>query len=408
MPDELAPERTHSRTDRPDTKTGSGLSGSRLHSRYIGLPAASLDGIADALLVADAEGRYLAANPAAEEMLGFGVDELRAMGVGDLVVGSDPMADFARLREEGWSEGVVTFRRSGHSTTTVQSRAVMATLPGGAKIGVILLRPVLEAIGTSFGEKERAMLTEAISLSQQEAEREHRIAAALQQALLPNRLPVLPNFELAVRYEAAGPSMLAGGDFYDAFDRPDRSWGVVVGDVCGKGPKAAAIMGIARHTIRAAGINESRPSAILKVLNEALLRSQFDEFCTACDVRIRPTAAGAMLTVCSAGHPLPIILRSDGTLEEIGVTGTLLGVFDDPDLTDMLAELRKGDSMIIYTDGVVERPGRATDQSLTSVLPELLGRSAEEMADAIMSWAATTADATRMDDAALMIVRALP
>src|SRR5262249_43355379 len=117
-----------------------------------------------------------------------------------------------------------------------------------------------------------------------------RVARALQASLLPRELPDVPGVQVAARYHAAGQGKEVGGDFYDLFDTGDGGWAVVIGDVCGKGPEAAAVTGQARYTVRAAAMRQRRPSRILDTLNEAL-RFQRDDarFCTVTFVRMKLT-----------------------------------------------------------------------------------------------------------------------
>ncbi len=111
------------------------------------------------------------------------------------------------------------------------------------------------------------------------AERSH-IARTLQESLLPARLPDIPGLTTAARFRASGAGNEVGGDFYDLFQATGGSWSVIVGDVCGKGPDAAAVTALARYTLRAAAMREPRPSAGLRVLNEALLQQRNDlRFC---------------------------------------------------------------------------------------------------------------------------------
>jgi anti-sigma regulatory factor (Ser/Thr protein kinase) len=129
----------------------------------------------------------------------------------------------------------------------------------------------------------------------------------------------------------------------------------VIGDVVGKGATAAAMMGLARYTIRTAAMSEGRPSAILETLNQAVLK-QTDEnrFCTACCVRLRRSGNDARVTIATGGHPLPLVLHEDGSIDVAGTPGTIIGVFDDPVLTDRAIDLGMGDSLVLYTDGVTD------------------------------------------------------
>ena len=117
------------------------------------------------------------------------------------------------------------------------------------------------------------------------------------------------------------------GDFYDVFEIGEGSWLAIVGDVCGKGVDAAAVMALARYTVRTAALTQARPSGILATLNEALLRADLDRFCTACAVRIdRPTEENAPIeiTLASGGHPQPVLIEDDRATP-VQVFGTLLG-----------------------------------------------------------------------------------
>ena len=166
-----------------------------------------------------------------------------------------------------------------------------------------------------------------------------RIASTLQRSLLPSGLPDVPGIELAARYFPAGEGLEVGGDFYDAFRAGDDSLAIVIGDVCGKGPSAAAVTGLTRHTLRAAALHEASPSRRLSVLNDAVLAAyESGTFCTVADARLVRNGDGAKLTVACGGHPLPVVIHADGTLSEIGRYGSLVGFFEDPEFADEMVE----------------------------------------------------------------------
>ena len=188
------------------------------------------------------------------------------------------------------------------------------------------------------------------------------IARTLQESLLPVELPDIPGVEAAARFRPTGEGNEVGGDFYDMFETGNRGWTVVMGDVCGKGPDAAAVTALARYTLRAAAMRERLPSRSLAVLNEALLRQRDDRrFCTVAYAYIEKLDRGARVGVACGGHPLPLLLRADGTVETVGAPGTLLGVVPDPDLEDRAVTLEPGDALVFYTDGVIESRGDADD-----------------------------------------------
>ena len=153
-------------------------------------------------------------------------------------------------------------------------------------------------------------------------ERDHT-AKVLQRSLLPPRLPSIPHVDLAARYLPVGEGNEVGGDFYDVFDCGDGNWAAAVGDVCGKGPEAAAVMGLARHTLRAVARFEHKPSALLRELNRALLEQSVEErFCTVCHLRLHPSRDDLRITLCCAGHPLPLLLRRDGRVSSVENRGS--------------------------------------------------------------------------------------
>nr|MDP8943381.1 SpoIIE family protein phosphatase [Actinomycetota bacterium] len=184
-----------------------------------------------------------------------------------------------------------------------------------------------------------------------------QIAATLQQSLLPPRLPRVPGFEVAARYRPTGAGNEVGGDFYDIFPTP-AGWVLAIGDVAGKGAEAAALTALARYTLRAAAIHEDSPARMLATLNEALLQDDSDRFCTVALALL--DAEGKSLRLALGGHPRPRLVHADGRVEPLGRPGTLLGATPEVSLEDVEVRLAGGDSLVFYTDGVIEarREGR--------------------------------------------------
>ena len=182
-----------------------------------------------------------------------------------------------------------------------------------------------------------------------------RIARTLQESLLPPLLPELAGVDLGARFHAAGAGYEVGGDVYDVFETGGGSFGVSIGDVCGKGADAAAVTAMARYTLRATAMREPSAAEVLRRLNEAMLAQHGDRrFCTVAYARFDPTGSGMRVTIASGGHPLPLALVAGAPAREVGIPGTLLGVVPDPDLDDVTIDLEPGDALVMYTDGVTE------------------------------------------------------
>ncbi|HEY5192507.1 MAG TPA: SpoIIE family protein phosphatase [Solirubrobacteraceae bacterium] len=189
-----------------------------------------------------------------------------------------------------------------------------------------------------------------------------RIAHTLQQALLPESLPEIPDAEVRARYCAAGELGEVGGDFYDVFEYGPDGWMLLIGDVCGKGPRAAGVTALARHTLRAAAMSGQSPTEMLGTLHQALRRQPPGaDLCTVCLVAMRQLRGLMRLTVALAGHPPPLLIDSEGEATLIGRPGTLLGVLDPIEITETQAELSPGETLLLYTDGVPDA-GRPSAQ----------------------------------------------
>lgn len=201
--------------------------------------------------------------------------------------------------------------------------------------------------------------------------RAQRLAHDFQAELLPPELPEIPQFEVAGWYRAGVQEQEAGGDFYDVFEASPGHWLAVIGDVCGKGPVAASLTALARYTLRAVGGDLTEPSRALQALNDAILEQRSDNrFMTAALARLDVTDGAHSLVLSNGGHPLPLVVRAGGDVEEAGPTGTLLGMYPDPKLADQALELSPGDALVLFTDGLSER--RDSDQDLAARLQTLL------------------------------------
>ena len=300
-----------------------------------------------------------------------------------------------------------------------RSAAVSPLVARGRVLGIMTLIRVRE--GRSYDNDDLALVDEFTARAAMAIDNgklfnsRNRVARSLQAALLPPALPRLPGVALAARYHVAEADVAIGGDFYDVIEAADHSWGVVVGDVCGRGPDAAALTGLMRHSLRTVVMSEQQPSRVLAQTNAAVL-DQIDDskFCTAAYLRVVLAEAGTdgsiRISASSAGHPRPAIVRASGEAELLDCGGTLLGVVPDPVLVDVEVVLAPGDAVVLYTDGVTEaRNGRAMfgEYMLLQALRSVAGRSAEAIADGLEA-AVRGFRRSATDDIAIMVTQAAP
>jgi sigma-B regulation protein RsbU (phosphoserine phosphatase) len=234
------------------------------------------------------------------------------------------------------------------------------------------------------------------------------ILRALQVAVLPPCLPRIPGTELAVAYRPAEGSPVGGG-FYDVFALPAGEWAISIGDVCGKDSRAAGVSAAARYSLRAAAVLHDTPAQMLDVLNATLLLEaplEDARYCTAIAARLRPDGEAFRLTVASAGHPLPRILRADGSVEAVGGAGMLAGCFEGANFSERSVALAEGDAVVFFTDGLTEaRCGneRLGDDAVSDLIRSCAGRSATDLAECLEE--AAMAGGSLRDDVAILVLR---
>jgi serine phosphatase RsbU (regulator of sigma subunit)/anti-sigma regulatory factor (Ser/Thr protein kinase) len=182
---------------------------------------------------------------------------------------------------------------------------------------------------------------------------------ALQRSLLPPELPDIPGVELAAGYEAAGEGNEVGGDFYDVFEAKPGRWRFAIGDVCGKGPEAAAVTGLTRHALRILAREGHDVPTVLERLNALIVdEGSRARFITLIHGELLPaTGPGepARVSLVCAGHPLPLMLRSAGGVEAVADSQPLLGVLDGVAFEQNTFSMAPGDVLLCVTDGVTER-----------------------------------------------------
>jgi len=241
----------------------------------------------------------------------------------------------------------------------------------------------------------------ALDNARQYGERTH-VARTLQASLLPEVLPDIPGVSLAARYAPFGSATEVGGDFYDVFELEEGRWALVIGDVCGKGPEAAALTALARYTLRA--VAPLAPVAALRALNDAILRQRDDlRFITMVYAELDLRDGGARLRMANGGHPPALLVHPDGPGEVIACNGTLIGVTPDPALEECSMELRAGDTFALYTDGVTEA-NHALPLDGAAILAALgERRSADAVADGLEGLARLNGARARDDVAVLAL-----
>ncbi|MGQ0775647.1 MAG: PP2C family protein-serine/threonine phosphatase [Pseudonocardiales bacterium] len=238
------------------------------------------------------------------------------------------------------------------------------------------------------------------------------VSQAFQRALLPRALPVSQQVEFAAEYLPASAGTDVGGDFYDVLALPSKRWLVSCGDVCGKGAPAAARTGLVRDVLRVLVRDGCPLERAVRLLNDAMGEPVGEQrFCTlaAALVATRANRPGLAVQLVLAGQDQPLLLRADGSTEFLGEFGTAVGVMEDMQLSTTRHTLARGDSMVIYTDGVTERRrgkeffGRAR---LAELAGTLAGAAAATIAAALRTAIKDFSPGPPKDDIALLVVKA--
>ncbi|MBV9662648.1 MAG: SpoIIE family protein phosphatase [Actinobacteria bacterium] len=318
-----------------------------------------------------------------------------------------PAAYALRMGEPVWLETVDERDErfpalAGFEPHTVAMCAVPLTTP----------EETLGAMRFSFSERrlfdedeQRFVLALAAETSQ--ALQRARVSAMLQQSLLPAALPDIAGTELGACYAAAGAAV--GGDFYDVFSLGEHRWGITLGDVRGRGPRAAALTALTRYTVRTAARMQRSPADVLAILNDAMAaEGDIEEFCTTV-FAVLDCEHPSRLTLANGGHP-PVALVRNGEATLLPPTGGLLGVLPDAQFHEVPLALEAGDLVVFYTDGVSEARRGAEefgDEQLIATLAKLHGSTAQEVADGLIASAGAFRDGDADDDAAAFVFRIL-
>ncbi|MFF4396787.1 SpoIIE family protein phosphatase [Streptomyces sp. NPDC001480] len=310
-------------------------------------------------------------------------------------------------------------------------------IAGGRPLGTLVIGrcgpPAFPDEITGLVEDLARRVALAIGAARQYA-RQATISAVLQRGLLPGAVAEIPGVSSALVYEPCdkgGPS----GDFYDLFPAGDGRWCFAIGDVQGKGPEAAVVIGLARPWLRLLAREGYRVADVLDRLNQLLL----DDATEAADAAARalvaaggrpvapgdgpqtrflsllygelaPFDGGVRCTLASAGHPLPLLLGPDGRVRTVAKPQTLLGVIEDETYTSETFELGPGDTLLCVTDGVTERRSGSRQfddgDGLAQALAGCAGLSAELVAERIRRLVHEFGGGLPEDDLALLVLQA--
>ena len=252
-------------------------------------------------------------------------------------------------------------------------------------------------------EHQRARYRQAV----RHQHRVQELAETLQRGLTPPRLPRITGLDVAVHHEPFAQAEV-GGDFYDLFALADDWAGFFFGDVCGKGPRAAADTALARYTMRTAAMLQETPAAVLADLNAAL-RAATDPptTCTAVYGQIDMSGATATITLAVGGHPPPLVIRADGSVETTPARGPLLGAIDDPVFHTCELRFDVGDALFVYSDGILDSAidGVPVDeQRISEVLANVPHASATDLVGALLG-SMRRIDRALRDDVAFIALR---
>jgi PAS domain S-box-containing protein len=303
-----------------------------------------------------------------------------------------------------------------------QNEALGEALPGAAVSSTLAVPLLLKdsaigvlTVGTmfprAFSDADSSLLQLAADRAALAIERnrlyqrEHDTAQQLTKALLLDdaKMPRVPGLRIAKRYLPGGADV--GGDWYDALALPGGRLALVMGDVAGRGVPAAASMGQLRSALRAYALEGAGPAEVLRRLNR--FQFQLDEDSMATVVMLVLDPHDNRLTWANAGHPPPLLLEPTGPRYlEHRAGGVPLGAIEEPSYVEAEAELPPGSTVILYTDGLVEHPGRPLAEGFDRLLAAA-GNGAlepEDLCEAILG--GTLGDATSADDVTFIVAHA--
>ena len=250
----------------------------------------------------------------------------------------------------------------------------------------------------------------AVAREQELRDQAERTARSLQESLLPSSLPTVPGADVSALYLPAAAGQV-GGDFYDVFEAPGGSWMLSLGDVSGKGPNAAAVTALTRHTIRTAALSMDDPVAIVELLNGAMFLGRDEDdlqhFSTVHLSALKPVDGGFELVSVSAAHPEALVVRAAGEVDVVEAGGPPVGWHREASYTAAHTRLNPGDTLVIHTDGLSEarRGDRLVGRAgVAALIAEAPGESADALTARILE-SLRRDDVDVRDDAAAVVLR---
>lgn len=362
-----------------------------------------ISNIADGVVLIDGGGEVIYINHAGQEIL--------RMPEGESLDKWMTRWEFHYLDGEALSVEELPFTR-GMRGETIQDLRLMVTSPWGSYLIIsVSASPVKSISGRILGVtlvfRDQSERMEIERSKEELYEREHRIAQVLQNALLPQRLPDVAPFETAVIYESASREAEVGGDFFDAFEFGDGKIALAIGDVTGKGLPAAVKVATARHTLRSCAHVQTCPSSVMTMANDVLcksLKGEEDGMLTAVFAVVDSNSR--TITIANGGHEPLLIKRGSGDLEQVCVTGRVLGVMGDFTYPEMQKNLAPDDLVVMVTDGITEARNNKGDffgiEGVSECLKNPDMKSPSYVVAAILSSAKDFTGGTLRDDAAIL------
>ena len=299
---------------------------------------------------------------------------------------------------------------------------------GGRQYGVLLIGragAVQIAPGVArLAEDVARRVAQAIVTARQYT-RQTTISRALQRKQLPASIATIPGVDTAVIYEPHGEDQTVGGDFYDIFPIGENRWSFLLGDVSGHDAEAMSVTGFARHLVRLLAREGHGVESLLSRLNSAMAEESAEavqisgeqarpRFLSLLygELETDPASAGARCSLASAGHPLPLLLSSSGTVRTAAHPQMLLGIDEDATYTTDSFDLALGETLLCVTDGVTERRSGARqlddDDGLAEVLRDCVGLAARGVAERVRQAAHDFDTGPVDDDLAVLVLQAVP